>query len=323
LVKFFEEGTADPWVAYKLVLMFVIKQLLEVSIQQYCWLQFHNRGHLACNILMNYSLQKQMKLSGATNKNFDKGEIISVLEHSCYRINQVFELFHHALEIPLMLITSMVSIYTLFGHTMWIGVSILTITMTLSYYMNKYIDKKGKKQREINKKRINYTTEALSNIKALKFYNWTDVFANLIQKTRVEEHNLDTLMRFWRIIVEFVNSVFPGLMHPLTAVVYVYYNSSMSLFMSTRLGQLLGNIHWSFWMINMQMNRYQDLIDSMDKLENFYALPEIDQSKMIASTHSDSDTAIAISKKSFTWGVKTKTDKQLKKEAKEKKEKEE
>ena len=145
-----------------------------------------------------------MKLSGATNKNFDKGEIISVLEHSCHKINQVFELFHHALEIPLIMITSLINIYSLFGYSMFVGLGVLTVTMTLSYYMNKFIDEKGKKHRDINKKRINYTTEALSNIKAIKFYNWTDIFANLIQKTRVEEHNLNTVLRFWRIAIEFV-----------------------------------------------------------------------------------------------------------------------
>ena len=43
---------------------------------------------------------------------------------------------------------------------------------------------------------------------------------------------------------------------------------------------------------------------------------------MIAKSE-DSNTAIKIASKSFTWGVKTKTDKQLKKEEKEKKKKEE
>ena len=111
-------------------------------------------------------------------------------------------------------------------------------------------------------------------------------------------------------------------MSPITAVIYVHYDNSLTLAMSARLGQLLGNIHWSFHVIIMQMNRYRDLIDSMDKLENFYALPEIDQTKMIAKSE-DSDTAIKIASKSFTWGVKTKTDKQIKKEKKDEKEKKE
>ena len=55
-------------------------------------------------------------------------------------------------------------------------------------------------------------------------------------------------------------------MSPITAVIYVHYDNNLTLAMSARLGQLLGNIHWSFHVIIMQMNRYRDLIDSMDKL---------------------------------------------------------
>ena len=76
-------------------------------------------------------------------------------------------------------------------------------------------------------------------------------------------------------------------------------------------------------MITMQMNRYHDLVESMDQLESFYALPEIDQGMMVKS-EKDSNSAVKIENKSFTWGVKTKTAKQIKKdeEAKEKKKKE-
>jgi hypothetical protein len=94
LVKWFEQGSTDYDVPYKLMAFLAAKQLLEVSIGNYTTLQFHNRGHLSVNILMNYSYQKQLKLTQATNKKFDSGEVISILEHSCHRINSLFGLIH-------------------------------------------------------------------------------------------------------------------------------------------------------------------------------------------------------------------------------------
>jgi hypothetical protein len=54
----------------------------------------------------------------------------------------------------------------------------------ISYLMNKFIGDKSKEFRKINGRRMNYTTEALNNIKTIKLYNWSEIFVNLIKKTR-------------------------------------------------------------------------------------------------------------------------------------------
>ena len=74
----------------------------------------------------------------------------------------------------------------------------------ISYCMNKLIGDKSKELRKIHGKRMNYTSETLTNIKTIKFYNWSEVFANLIKKTRNEELNLYKFTRFWETLNEFV-----------------------------------------------------------------------------------------------------------------------
>jgi Ni,Fe-hydrogenase I large subunit len=69
------------------------------------------------------------------------------------------------------------------------------------------------------------------------------------------------------------------------------------------------------------MNQYTEIMESMDHLEYFYALPEIDQCKM-ASQDSTNPLAVKIVDKSFTWGVKMKTPRQLKNERRERAKKE-
>ena len=40
---------------------------------------------------------------------------------------------------------------------------------------------------KLTDKRLNYTTEALTNIKTLKFYQWTNTFSKEIENRRLAE----------------------------------------------------------------------------------------------------------------------------------------
>jgi hypothetical protein len=53
---------------------------------------------------------------------------------------------------------------------------------------------------------------------------------------------------------------------PITSIVYVFFENTMSLTLQAQVGALLGNVHWSFHMITMHMNRYHDVMESMEKL---------------------------------------------------------
>ena len=82
---------------------------------------------------MNYSLKKQLKMSGATNKSFDKGEIHGVLEHYCHQINCIFEVFHHVFYTPIVILTSLGSMYFLIGKSMFVGLGFMFFTMFFTF----------------------------------------------------------------------------------------------------------------------------------------------------------------------------------------------
>ena len=71
-----------------------------------------------------------------------------------------------------------------------LGVSFFTsmVLFALGFYVNKFIVKHMKRFMGAMMKamdhRMNYTNEAIQNIKALKFYSWTEVFETEIIKRR-------------------------------------------------------------------------------------------------------------------------------------------
>ena len=158
---------------------------------------------------MNYSLKKQLKMSGATNKNFDKGEIHGVLEHYCHQINCIFEVFHRVFYTPIVMLTSLCSMYFLIGKSMFVGLGFMAFTMFITFRIEDYISKIQREYREKNGRKTNYTTEALANIKTLKFYNWTDTFAKMIKDNRYDGQKLEKLLRKLRLVTGFMWDVLP------------------------------------------------------------------------------------------------------------------
>ena len=80
---------------------------------------------------------------------------------------------------------------------------------------------------------------------------------------------------------------------PVTAAVHIYFGGSMSLSMTARIGSLLGNIRGETHTIMHYWNRGVDMFDNLAVLEYFYAMPEIDQEKMLG-TDPESSSAIKI-----------------------------
>ena len=76
--------------------------------------------------------------------------------------------------------------------------------------------------------------------------------------------------------------------------------------MSTRIGSLLDQFHWLIiHRLPHMSEEYHEIHESLEKLEEFYSLPEIEHSRMVR-TDPSSNSAIKISNKSFTWGIKIK-----------------
>lgn len=115
--------------------------------------------------------------------------------------------------------------------------------------------------------------------------------------------------------------VIPQMISPVTMAVHIWFGSSMSLSMTARIGSLLGNIRGETHTVMHFWNQGVDLFECLAVLEYFYCMPEIEQGKMIKADP-ESSSAVKIQNKSFTWGIKTTTPFQEKREKKEKANKE-
>jgi len=89
--------------------------------------------------------------------------------------------------IPLKLVYCTVFLSHLLGYAFLGGVAVFAVGGVINTVISKGIQNGDKKKQKLKDKRLNYTTEALNNIKTLKFYQWTEVFRAEIEKRREAE----------------------------------------------------------------------------------------------------------------------------------------
>ena len=75
-------------------------------------------------------------------------------------------------------------LFYLLGNSFFPGIVVFMMAMTSHYITIRKFKKLNKLLMEKSDNRMNHTTEAITNIKALKLYSWTDTFEQEILKRR-------------------------------------------------------------------------------------------------------------------------------------------
>ena len=133
------------------------------------------------------------------------------------------------MKLPILIIFCFVILFYYLGWSFMSGIVIFVIT----FYSNTWIAaKKGPLQKEMMRysdARIKSITESLHNIRMLKLYSWTGVFANMISEKRVQE--LKVLWKRFYYGNATVTSLyfFPSMLSAVVFSVYIGLGESLSL----------------------------------------------------------------------------------------------
>lgn len=119
---------------------------------------------------------KQTRLSHATNKKFKQGEIVNFVQADAESMIGFYFSMGSVSTIPIVLIYSFSYLFYLLGLSFLAGLSVFFIALFFNAILGLVIEKVDTKLMKAKDDRMNHTTEALNNIKTLKFYSWTDAF---------------------------------------------------------------------------------------------------------------------------------------------------
>lgn len=196
IITFLESKNPDSIYGFQLLGILIATQLVSYLIFQHVLFYQCMIGVRSTNALIAMIYQKQLKLTAATNKQFSSGEIVNFVQVDSEQLFYMcFDLTNIA-QMPMVIIYSFTFLFYTLGLSFFSGIGVFIIAFASNVYIGLKLEKVNCELMKRKDLRMNHTTEALSNIKVLKFYSWTHIFEEEIHKRRVNEFK-----KYWEIAI--------------------------------------------------------------------------------------------------------------------------
>jgi len=128
--------------------------------------------------------RKHAKISDATNKEFDQGEIVNFVQVDC---NQIFWLCYRLTSIsriPFLFLLSFIAFFWYFKWSFLTGFLVVILAIGSQTMISRYFGRVQKVMMQAKDARMKVTTEALNHPKMLKLYSWENNFIRRIERKR-------------------------------------------------------------------------------------------------------------------------------------------
>ena len=141
---------------------------------------------------------------------------------------------------------------------------------------------------------MNYTSEAVTHIKMLKMYSWTEVFEKEIQARRKKE-----IQMFWKAacVTSFVIAslyFFPSVLGSVVFSTYIGTGHYIDLQTAFTVMVFFGLIKDPLRQFPMTISSYLQLLVSLRRIQEFLESDELDIDKIVSIDENDPDYESAI-----------------------------
>ena len=260
-------------------------------------------GHRAHTSLKTILFAKNLRMSNATNKDFDSSEIESVIMEDTNVVWQFIWKLPEIVEVPFRLV---VSCYLTFQYVGWYGAIVVAVTLLkfLTSYIKKHTEKDLREElRTKTDKRMQHVNESFQNIKGVKLYGWENKFLKKIEGIYQEANDLNDQQSFRDNIYAFIDGFIQVSMFPLVYGLYVGNGNALELGAMAMANCMMGKIQGS---INQLDGIYRELFEideTMTRLNKFYTAAEVQKGLINkVAEQTDSEHAVSI-QGNFSWGV--------------------
>jgi len=124
--------------------------------------------------------QKQIRLSAATNKKFNQGKVINLIETDASKLGEFCWRLADSIRIPFVLIYSFTFLFMILGLSFFSGIFVFLVASYVNFKLGLSLKSINNDRMKGKDQRMNHTNEALGNIKTIKFYSQQTSFENEI-----------------------------------------------------------------------------------------------------------------------------------------------
>ena len=187
ILDYIESKDIEQYWGFVYVAMLVITQAVSYLLFEHIIFQQVMIGVQSTNSLVVLIYDKLLKVSAATNKSFSQGEIVNFIQVDAEVLMQICFDMPTMIKFPIILTLSVIFLFYYLGLSFLSGIVVFIVAFIVNFILgivSAYLWKAMMKTKDI---RMNATTEALSNIKMIKFYGWTRTFEHRIAQRRDQE----------------------------------------------------------------------------------------------------------------------------------------
>ena len=194
--------------------------------------------------------------------------------------------------------------------------------MFSNYIRGKTETNDGEKRHSKHRERTMYVNESFNNIKTVKLFGWEPDFLKKVDEVYQEELKLEDKAHARSKIYEIVDHFLNNIMSLTTFSVYIWFGGSLTLSKVTLTEIMLDRIRGRIGHTQHLYREYFNVMESMEKLWNFYCAPEYQKGLINKRQAEDIETdkcehAFSI-KGNFSYGITPKLDQADKDKAREK-----
>lgn len=125
------------------------------------------------------------------------------------------------MRIPLVMIYAFTYLFFTLGKSFFAGVGVFVLAFFVNAFVGLSLQKVNKALMAKKDLRMNFTNEAINNIKTLKFYSWIQIYEKEIQKRREDElGKIKTLMYGWAFMITSLY-FFPSILSSVVLSTYI------------------------------------------------------------------------------------------------------
>mmetsp|Transcript_36652 Transcript_36652/g.48120 ORF Transcript_36652/g.48120 Transcript_36652/m.48120 type:complete len:809 (+) Transcript_36652:302-2728(+) len=289
-------------------LLIPLLRVLAHTIWEYFCFQMIEVGHRAHTALKVMLFRKNFKMTSATNKDFSSGEINNIVMNESNRIWSFIWEGPAYFECAFHLITASVIVFYQIGYCGFLVLFFTLARSLLEYIRGKTETAIGEKQRGKREQRSLYINESFSNIKTVKLFGWEPDFLKKVDEVFQEELDIEDKQHARAKIYDVLNHFLHSIASFTIFGVYIWLGNTLTLSKLALTEIMLGRIRDRINHTQHLYRQYFSVMESMQKLWEFYCAPESQKGLIERNEVSADDTNALTIKGNFSYGITPKLD---------------
>lgn len=178
-------------------------------------------GRRSSNAVIAFIYKKYSRVSPATNKDFNSGQIVNFVQVDAQRLFWISYQISNVVQLPLIFVVSFAASFYMFGYSFFAGLAVFMCAFVANFIIGRILRDVQKKVMKSKDGRMKVTTECVNNIKMIKLYSWQENFLQRIYRRRdIDVVNLRKAGFVTGLLIFFVYA-FPSLLPVATFATYI------------------------------------------------------------------------------------------------------